>query len=194
MSMALVMMMIQQHINKQWSVTKKTCGTRQWWKNLIPCNKMVSGLLCNMLSHKTSGYKWVFKTKRKWQEEVERCKAWLEEKRFTQREMIDYNKLSHQFFFQGFTENHNDFDSTLQSWTSSNGCQSNIPKWRIGWRNFHVVASKIYWRAKEFMVCKLNKSIYGLKQASSQWYLKFDKIITIFGFEENKMDDCIYLN
>lgn len=47
MSMALVMMMIQQHINKQWSVTKKTCGTRQWWKNLIPRNKMVSGLLCN---------------------------------------------------------------------------------------------------------------------------------------------------
>lgn len=44
------------------------------------------------------------------------------------------------------------------------------------------------------MVCKLNKSIYGLKQASRQWYLKFDKIITIFGFEENKMDDCIYLN
>lgn len=43
------------------------------------------------------------------------------------------------------------------------------------------------------MVCKLHKSIYGLEQASRQWYLKFDEIISNFGFEENKMDDCIYL-
>ena len=40
--------------------------------------------------------------------------------------------------------------------------------------------------------CKLNKSIYGLKQASRQWYLKFHKVITSFGFEENVMDHCIY--
>ena len=32
------------------------------------------------------------------------------------------------------------------------------------------------------MVCKLKRSIYGLKQASHQWYLKFDKIVTSFGF------------
>lgn len=43
------------------------------------------------------------------------------------------------------------------------------------------------------MVCKLKKSIYGLKQASRQWYLKFDKIITSNGFVENRLDECIYL-
>ncbi|RDX83682.1 hypothetical protein CR513_35372, partial [Mucuna pruriens] len=42
-------------------------------------------------------------------------------------------------------------------------------------------------------VCKLNKSIYGLKQASYHWYLKFHEVITSFGFEENIMDNCIYL-
>jgi hypothetical protein len=41
--------------------------------------------------------------------------------------------------------------------------------------------------------CKLNKSIYGLKQASRQWYIKFHKVITSFGFIENFVDQCIYL-
>jgi hypothetical protein len=43
------------------------------------------------------------------------------------------------------------------------------------------------------MVCKLKKSIYGLKQASRQWYLKFNDTITSFGFKENTVDQCIYL-
>jgi len=43
------------------------------------------------------------------------------------------------------------------------------------------------------MVCKLKKSIYGVKQASQQWYLKFNDTITFFGFTENIIDRCIYL-
>ena len=40
----------------------------------------------------------------------------------------------------------------------------------------------------EHLVCKINKSIYGLKQASLQWYLKFHEDIASFGFEENIKD------
>jgi hypothetical protein len=45
---------------------------------------------------------------------------------------------------------------------------------------------------KENLGCHLNKSIYGLKQASRQWYLKFDETIRKFGFKKNEEDNCIY--
>ena len=40
---------------------------------------------------------------------------------------------------------------------------------------------------------KLQKSIYCLKQASSQWYLKFDEVVIANGFKENIVDQCIYM-
>jgi hypothetical protein len=46
---------------------------------------------------------------------------------------------------------------------------------------------------KEHMWCKLKKSLYWLKQASRQWYIKFDEVIRSFGFTENKVDSCIYV-
>ena len=48
-------------------------------------------------------------------------------------------------------------------------------------------------KGKEHLACKLKKSIYWLKQASRQWYLKFNDAITSFGFKENTVDWCIYL-
>ena len=36
------------------------------------------------------------------------------------------------------------------------------------------------------------ETIYGLKQASRQWYLKFDRTIRKFGFQENVEDNCVY--
>ena len=43
-------------------------------------------------------------------------------------------------------------------------------------------------KRKKPMVCKLNKLLYGFKQASQQWYLKFDENIVAFGFKENTVD------
>ena len=48
-------------------------------------------------------------------------------------------------------------------------------------------------KGKEILVYRLKNSIYGLKQASHQWYLKFDEVMTSLGFMENKVDQYIYL-
>jgi hypothetical protein len=44
----------------------------------------------------------------------------------------------------------------------------------------------------ESLGCHLTKSIYGLKQAYRQWYLKFNETVRKIGFKENEEDNCIY--
>src|SRR5664279_2048824 len=41
-------------------------------------------------------------------------------------------------------------------------------------------------------VCKLQRSIYGLKQASQSWNLRFDEVIKGFGFVQNFKEACVY--
>jgi hypothetical protein len=41
-------------------------------------------------------------------------------------------------------------------------------------------------------VCKLQRSIYGLKQTSQSWNLRFDEVIKTFGFVQNLEESCIY--
>ena len=41
-------------------------------------------------------------------------------------------------------------------------------------------------------VCKLKRSIYGLKQASRSWNIQFDIAIKSYGFKQNVDKPCVY--
>ena len=47
-------------------------------------------------------------------------------------------------------------------------------------------------KGKKELVCKMKKSMYGLKQSPSMWYQKFDTYMLGLGFTRRKEDHCVY--
>lgn len=47
-------------------------------------------------------------------------------------------------------------------------------------------------KGKEDYVCKLVKSLYGLKQSPRQWYQKFNSVMIEHGYKMTKVDHCVF--
>jgi hypothetical protein len=47
-------------------------------------------------------------------------------------------------------------------------------------------------KGKKELVCKLKKSLYGLKQSPRMWYQKFDTYMLGLGFRRSKEDHYVY--
>jgi hypothetical protein len=140
---------------------------------------------------KTVGCKWVYKIKCDSKGNIERFKAWLVAKGFTQREGIDYTEIFSPVSCKDFLRiimvlvAHYDLELHKMDvkTTFLNGDLL---------ENVYIVQPKGFvMKEKEHMGCHLRKFIYGLKQASIHWYLKFDETIS-FSFKENEEDNCIY--
>ena len=142
---------------------------------------------------KAIGCKWVFKTKRDANGNIERHKARLVAKGFTQKEGIDYNET----FSPVSTKDSFRIIMALVAHYNMELHQMDVKTAFLNGELDEVIYMKqpegFIKSGKEDYVCKLKKSIYGLKQASRQWYKKFDSVISSFGFEENVVDECVYI-
>ncbi|CAJ2635046.1 unnamed protein product [Trifolium pratense] len=141
---------------------------------------------------KPIGCKWIFKTKRDSNGNVERYKARLVAKGYTQKEGIDFKEtfspVSSKDSFRTIMALVAHYDLELHQMDVKTAfLNGNIDEtiYMVQPENFVSGDSKN-------MVCKLTKSIYGLKQASRQWYHKFHEVVLSFGFEVNIVEDCVY--
>jgi len=137
------------------------------------------------------GCKWVLKTKCDSHGTLEHYEARLVVKRFTQKDDIDYKET-----FSPVSQK--DSFKIIMALVAHYDLELHQMDAKIVFLN-RDLEKNVYmdqpmgfsFEGKEHMVWKLKKSIYGLKQASRQWYLKFTDIIVSFGFMENTINQCI---
>ena len=56
----------------------------------------------------------------------------------------------------------------------------------------YMIQSEGFTSSDESKVCRLHRSIYGLKQGSESWNIWFDRCMKSYGFIRNGEEPCIY--
>lgn len=135
------------------------------------------------------GSKWVFKLKQNKDKSI-RYKARLVARGYSQKEGIDYEETY----------------SPVVKYSSIRYLIALAAKMNLHIRQIDVVTAFLHGDLKEEIymlqpkafndgthrVCRLNKSIYGLKQASRMWYEKMTDFLTKNGLKQSTNDQCVY--
>lgn len=134
--------------------------------------------------------KWVFKTKRNDNGEIVRHKARLVAKGCAQKHGIDYNETFSPVVRYASIR-------FLMALAIKNGYKIHqmdaITAFLQGDLEEEIFMSQPEgYRDGTNRVCRLNKAVYGLKQAGRQWNLRLDEALKHFGLNRSKTDPCIY--
>eukprot|EP00253_Pinus_taeda_P035768 PITA_35768 len=136
--------------------------------------------------------KWVFKKKTNAEGKVEKYKAQLVEKFYSQVPGIDFGDIvspvakvaSIRLLLSVATA----FDFKVEQMdVKTTFLHMDLEK-EIYMRQPEGFAMK----GKKELVYKLKKSLYGLKQSPRMWYQKFDTFIQGLGFTRSEADHCVY--
>ena len=139
------------------------------------------------------GSKWVFKVKRDENGCIQRYKARLVPHGYTQAEGIDYSEV-----FSPVVQN-----TTIRSLL----VLSNAKNWEVHQMDVETaflqgkLKEEIYMQqldsyiSEEYPnhVCKVKKSIYGLKQSARCWNNAIDTFLKSSGYKQMKSDPCLYI-
>ncbi|KAL0559077.1 hypothetical protein IC582_003666 [Cucumis melo] len=141
---------------------------------------------------KPIGCKWIYKRKRDQVGKVHTFKARLVAKGYTQREEVDYEETFSPVSMLKSIR----ILLSIATFYDYEIWQMDV---NIAFLNGNLEESIYMAKPEEFIkkgqeqkVCKLQKSIYGLKQASRSWNIKFDTAIKSYGFEQNVDEPYVY--
>ncbi|KAL0361772.1 UNVERIFIED_CONTAM: Retrovirus-related Pol polyprotein from transposon RE2 [Sesamum radiatum] len=136
------------------------------------------------------GCKWVFRVKLKPTGEVERYKARLVAKEYNQVAGVDYIEsfspvakcvtmrlLLAVATARQWAIHQLDINSAFLHGFLEEDIYMHVPEWYV---------------APLGKVCRLKRSLYGLKQASRQWNLEFTAKLLAFGFQQSPHDHCLF--
>ncbi|KAD7117932.1 hypothetical protein E3N88_05200 [Mikania micrantha] len=156
------------------------------------CDNQVWDLVELPPGSRAVGSKWIFKRKTDMHGNVHTYKARLVAKGFTQTQGVDYDEtFSPVAMIKSIR-----ILLAIAAYYDYEIWQMDV---KTAFLNGHLSEDVYMVQPEGFVdpkypnkVCKLNKSIYGLKQASRCWNLRFDQKIKEFGFIKNEDKPCVY--